>query len=326
MPQKFDLIAIGRAAVDLNAVEYNRPLEDTKTFAKFVGGSPANIAIGSAKLGQKVGFIGKVSDDQLGHYVTQYMASVDIDTSNMVKDDTGHKIGLTFTEIISPEESDILMYRNEAADLYLNAHEVSRAYLAQTKMLVISGTGLAQSPSREAILKALLIAKELGVEVIFELDYRPYTWQNAEETSLYYQLVAQKADVIIGTRDEFDVLENHQGRTDQETIATLFQYDANLIVIKSGIQGSNAYTKAGETYHFGVFKTKVLKSFGAGDSFAAGFLYAYQHQLGLETALKYGSAAASIVISQLSSSEAMPNLDQLTAFIEKAEAQEVHQS
>lgn len=213
MPQKFDLIAIGRAAVDLNAVEYNRPLEDTKTFAKFVGGSPANIAIGSAKLGQKVGFIGKVSDDQLGHYVTQYMASVGIDTSNMVKDDTGHKIGLTFTEIISPEESDILMYRNEAADLYLNAHEVSRAYLAQTKMLVISGTGLAQSPSREAILKALLIAKELGVEVIFELDYRPYTWQNAEETSLYYQLVAQKADVIIGTRDEFDVLENHQGRT-----------------------------------------------------------------------------------------------------------------
>ncbi|WP_045627579.1 PfkB family carbohydrate kinase, partial [Lacticaseibacillus paracasei] len=70
----------------------------------------------------------------------------------------------------------------------------------------------------------------------------PYTWQNAEETSLYYQLVAQKADVIIGTRDEFDVLENHQGNTDEQTIATLFQYDANLIVIKSGVQGSNAYT------------------------------------------------------------------------------------
>ena len=114
MSQKFDLIAIGRAAVDLNAVEYNRPLEETKSFAKFVGGSPANIAIGSAKLGQKVGFIGKVSDDQLGHYVTQYMADVGIDTTQMVKDDAGHKIGLTFTEIISPEESDILMYRNIA--------------------------------------------------------------------------------------------------------------------------------------------------------------------------------------------------------------------
>jgi 5-dehydro-2-deoxygluconokinase len=252
------------------------------------------------------------------------MAEVGIDTSQMVKDDAGHKIGLTFTEIISPEESDILMYRNEAADLYLAADEVSKDYLDQAQMLVISGTGLAQSPSREAILKALLLAKELGVEVIFELDYRPYTWQNAEETSLYYQLVAQKADVIIGTRDEFDVLENHQGNTDEQTIATLFQYDANLIVIKSGVQGSNAYTKAGDKYHFGVFKTKVLKSFGAGDSFAAGFLYAYSHHLGIETALKYGSAAASIVISQLSSSEAMPNLAQLTEFIQKAETQGVH--
>ena len=324
MSQKFDLIAIGRAAVDLNAVEYNRPLEETKSFAKFVGGSPANIAIGSAKLGQKVGFIGKVSDDQLGHYVTQYMADVGIDTTQMVKDDAGHKIGLTFTEIISPEESDILMYRNEAADLYLTTADVSEEYLAQAKMLVISGTGLAQSPSREAILKALTVAESLGVEVVFELDYRPYTWKNAEETSLYYQLVAQRADVIIGTRDEFDVLENHHGNTDEQTIATLFQYDPKLIVIKSGVQGSNAYTKAGDHYHFGVFKTKVLKSFGAGDSFAAGFLYAYSHDLGIETALKYGSAAASIVISQLSSSEAMPDLAKLTAFIHEAERQEVH--
>ena len=242
----------------------------------------------------------------------------------MVKDDAGHKIGLTFTEIISPEESDILMYRNEAADLYLTTADVSEEYLAQAKMLVISGTGLAQSPSREAILKALTVAKSLGVEVVFELDYRPYTWKNAEETSLYYQLVAQRADVIIGTRDEFDVLENHHGNTDEQTIATLFQYDPKLIVIKSGVQGSNAYTKAGDHYHFGVFKTKVLKSFGAGDSFAAGFLYAYSHDLGIETALKYGSAAASIVISQLSSSEAMPDLAKLTAFIHEAERQEVH--
>ena len=64
MAKKYNLIAIGRAALDLNAVEYNRPMEATKSFAKFVGGSPANIAIGSARLGQKVGFIGKVSDDR----------------------------------------------------------------------------------------------------------------------------------------------------------------------------------------------------------------------------------------------------------------------
>ncbi|MBX0015596.1 5-dehydro-2-deoxygluconokinase, partial [Escherichia coli] len=64
MTKKYDVITLGRACIDLNAVEYNRPMEDTMTFSKYVGGSPANVAIGAAKLGLNVGFIGKVSDDQ----------------------------------------------------------------------------------------------------------------------------------------------------------------------------------------------------------------------------------------------------------------------
>ena len=61
--KEFDIVAIGRACIDLNAVEYNRPMEQTMTFSKYVGGSPANIAIGSSKLGLKTGFIGKIPED-----------------------------------------------------------------------------------------------------------------------------------------------------------------------------------------------------------------------------------------------------------------------
>lgn len=319
MTKEFKLIAIGRAALDLNSVEYNRPMEETKTFAKFVGGSPANIAIGSAKLGSKVGFIGKVSKDQHGNYVKGYMDEVGIDTSNIYFDKDGHKMGLTFTEIISPSDCNILMYRDEVADLYLTPEEIDESYIAKSEMLVISGTGLAQSPSREAIFKSLAIAKKLGVEVVFELDYRPYTWKNAEETSIYYQLVAKQADVIIGTRDEYDVLENHVGNTNEETVAKLFENEAKLLVIKVGSKGSFAYEKSGKIYQGFPYKTNVLKTFGAGDSFAAGFLYAYGNQLGIEKALQYGSAAASIVISQLSSSEAMPTVEQIEKFLEKAQ-------
>lgn len=319
MAKKYNLIAIGRAALDLNAVEYNRPMEATKSFAKFVGGSPANIAIGSARLGQKVGFIGKVSDDQHGNYITQYMQHVGVDTSNLVKDDKGHKIGLTFTEIKSPQDCSILMYRDQVADLYLRPAEVSAEYLAQTDQLVISGTGLAQSPSREAVLKALGLAKKLGVQVVFELDYRPYTWTNTEETSIYYQIVAQQADIIIGTRDEYDILENYVGNSNEQTVAELFKYAPQLIVIKVGAKGSYAYTKAGAAYHGYPYKSHVLKTFGAGDSFAAGFLYAVSHDLGIDKALQYGSAAASIVISQLSSSAAMPTVAQIEDFLKTAE-------
>ncbi|GAA3333661.1 hypothetical protein GCM10020331_098580 [Ectobacillus funiculus] len=87
----YDIIAVGRACIDLNATEFNRPMEETMTFSKYVGGSPANIAIGSSKLGLKAGFIGKISDDQHGRFIEQYMRSVGIDTSNMVVDNEGHK-------------------------------------------------------------------------------------------------------------------------------------------------------------------------------------------------------------------------------------------
>lgn len=315
MTKKYDVIAIGRAAIDLNAVEYNRPMEETKTFSKYVGGSPANIVIGSSKMGLKTGFIGKVPDDQHGRFITNYLQSVGVNTDGVVIDQEGHKAGLAFTEILSPEECSILMYRQDVADLYLRPDEVSEDYIKQAHYLLISGTGLAQSPSREAVLKALLFAKANDVKVIMELDYREYTWKSPEETAIYYQLVAQQADIVIGTRDEFDVLENHSGNQNEQTVAKLFDYAPQLIVIKHGVKGSYAYEKNGTVTIGKAYKAKVLKTFGAGDSYAAAFITALRKGLGIATALKYGAAAAAIVVSKHSSSEAMPTVAEIQALI-----------
>ncbi|WP_461214445.1 5-dehydro-2-deoxygluconokinase [Lacticaseibacillus sp. GG6-2] len=315
MTTPLDMIAIGRATIDLNAKDYNQPLTDTTTFAKFVGGSPANIAIGSAKLGRNVGFIGKIADDAFGETIRHYFAQLGVDTTQLQVDHAGHRTGLTFTEIISPTQSDLLMYREAVADLYLTPEEVDADYLRTASSLLISGTGLAASPVREAVLQALAIAKAAGIQVIFELDYRPYTWRKPLDTAIYYQLVAAQADVIIGTRDEYRVLAGGVQRRDEETAAALFAGSAELVVIKAGQSGATAYRRDGELVHSGIYRTRVLKSFGAGDSFAAGFLYAYAHDLGLAQALAYGSAAASIVISQLSSSDAMPTLSALEGFV-----------
>lgn len=317
--REFDLIAIGRACMDLNAVEYNRPMEETMTFKKYVGGSPANIAIGSSKLGLKAGFIGKLADDQHGRFIEQYMRGIGIDTTNMVVDKEGHKTGLAFTEILSPEECSILMYRDDVADLYLEPSEVNEDYIKKSKILLVSGTALAKSPSREAVLKAIHLAKKNDVKVIFELDYRGYTWKSLEETSVYYSLVAEKADVVIGTRDEFDVMENIENGNNEDTINYLFQHSPELVVIKHGVEGSYAYTKSGEQFRGLAYKTNVLKTFGAGDSYASAFLYALITGRDIETALKYGSASASIVVSKHSSSEAMPTVEEIEGLIEKNE-------
>jgi 5-dehydro-2-deoxygluconokinase len=320
--REYDLIAIGRACIDLNAVEYNRPMEETMTFKKYVGGSPANIAIGSSKLGLKAGFIGKLADDQHGRFIERYMDSVGIDTSNMVTDTEGHKTGLAFTEIKSPEECSILMYRDDVADLYLAPSEVNEDYIKKAKILLVSGTALAKSPSREAVLKAVTLAKKNDVKVVFELDYRPYTWQSKEETSVYYSMVAEQSDVVIGTRDEFDVLENIEEGNNEHTINYLFGFSPELIVIKHGVEGSYAYSKSGETFRGRAYLTKVLKTFGAGDSFASAFLYALVTGKEIETALKYASASAAIVVSKHSSSEAMPTVAEIEQLIAERSGKE----
>src|SRR5699024_9591044 len=316
---KYDLITVGRAAVDFNANEINRPMEETMTFTKYVGGSPAHVAIGTAKLGLNVGMVTKISDDQHGNFVKDYMKKFDVDTRHFYRDKEGRKIGLTFTEIKSPEDCSILMYRDNVADLYLHADEIDEEYIKNTDSILVSGTALSQSPSREAIFRAVNIAKENGVEIIFELDYRPYTWQTDPEKNIYMMKIAEQADIVLGTRDEFNVLEGDKGFSDEESVKHLFEHSPRLIVIKHGVKGSKAFTSEGDVIHGKAYKTEVLKTFGAGDSFASGFIYAIKHNKEIEEALIYGSAAASIVVSKHSSSEAMPTVQEIEDLINKHE-------
>ena len=146
--RKFDLALIGRIAIDFNPVDYFKTLSESTTFKKYLGGSPANIAVGLARLGGKVGFFGKVSDDRFGDFVTEFFEKEGIDTSRVTRAKNGEKLGLTFTEILSPDTSSILMYRNEAADLAIAPCDIDEGYIKNSKALLISGTALCQSPSR----------------------------------------------------------------------------------------------------------------------------------------------------------------------------------
>lgn len=317
----FDLIAIGRLCIDLNANEIHRPMEETRTFTKYVGGSPANIAIGSARLGQKTGFIGKVSNDQMGRFITDYLEKNQIDTSSVKVDQTGAVTGLAFTEIKSPEDCSILMYRDNVADLKLHPSEIDEGYIKQSKTLLVSGTALAKSPSREAVFLALEYAVKHDVRIIFDLDYRPYTWVDEAETAVYYNLAAEKCDVIIGTREEFDMMEkllNVKESSDDYTASRWFSYRAELVVIKHGGSGSIAYTKDGRSHRSGIFRTNVLKTFGAGDSYASAFIYGLMNGKEVSEAMKMGSASASLVISRHSCSDAMPTKEELTQHMETA--------
>ncbi len=321
-----DFVAIGRLCIDLNANEINRPMEETMTFTKYVGGSPANITIGMSRLGKSTAFIGKVSDDQMGRFITDYLHRNHIDTSNVITDHTGAVTGLAFTEIKSPTECSILMYRDNVADLKLMPNEVNEQLIARAKVLLISGTALAQSPSREAVFQALSYASKHGTTIVFDLDYRAYTWASNEETAVYYNLAAEKCDILLGTREEFDMMEmfeQNADHNDQVTAGKWFNYAAKLVVIKHGKEGSIAYTKDGFAHRAKSFPAKVIKTFGAGDSYAAGFLYGLMQGWTIESSMEYGSAAACIVIASHSCSDAMPSAEQVHDYIERCNRGEI---
>ncbi|MGV8982839.1 5-dehydro-2-deoxygluconokinase [Clostridium sp.] len=318
--RKYDIVPIGRAAIDFNPIDINMPLSESTIFKKYLGGSPANTAVGLARLGKKVGFIGKVSDDRFGEFVINYFKNEGIDTSQVCLAKNGESLGLTFTEILSPTESSILMYRTGVADLALEVCEISEEYIKNTKAIIISGTALAKSPSREAVLKALEFAKKNNTVVIFDIDYRQYNWINKDEIAIYYSIVAKNSDVIIGSSEEFKLTQGiiGQDKTNQGIANRWFNYGNKIVVIKHGKDGSTAYTSDKKSYNIKPFPVKLLKSFGGGDAYGSAFVYGLLEGWDIIDCLEFGSASAAMLVASHSCSAAMPKAEAIKEFIKKS--------
>ena len=321
--KKYDIILIGRATIDFNPVDYYKTLGESETFKKYVGGSPANLAVGLARLKKKCGFLGRVSDDQFGDYIIDYFNKEGIDTSHIKRCTDGEKLGLTFTEILDEKTSRILMYRNKIADLSLDPADVDEEYIKSAKCILISGTALCQSPSREACLKAMALAKKNDVKIIFDIDYREYIWKSMDEISLYYSIVAHEADLIMGSREEFDNTEKFLGLdgTDKSSADYWLNKNAKLLVIKHGGKGSTAYLRDGSSFNAKPSPYKMLKGFGGGDGYGSSFINALLEGKDIVYALEHGAASAMILIGSHGCSAFMPKLEDVDAFIAKVKSE-----
>ena len=326
--RSLEAIAMGRANVDLYTSETGVSLFEADHFERFVGGSPANIATSLARLGVRTGFIGKVSQDQFGAYVRHYLQQVGVDVTGIILDDhSGSRTSLAFAER-RPQDCDVILYREGAADLALAPDEIAESYIGSASLLVISGTALSGTPSREAVLLALEYAERCATTVCFDLDYRSPAWRSPLDTGIYYRAAAAKSSIIIGTREEYDALEFGLGyeplgtpeeadRRSAEMLLHAGDAKTRLVVIKHGEAGSTAFTADGAELHEGVFPVTVKKPYGAGDAFAGGLLYALLRGAGVADALHTAAAAASIVISGDACSESSPTAGELESFMSR---------
>ena len=318
-----DCIPVGRLAIDINPADMTQSFGECDHFKRYVGGSPANTAVGLAKLGARTGFIGKVSSDSLGDYAVNYIANLGVDVSQITRAEKEIPIGLAFTETLNGK-TNLMMYRNQiVADLLLSADEVSEEYIASSRSIVISGTALSASPSRDACFKALELAKKHGLLIVFDIDYRSQVWKNADEISVYYTLAAKYAHIIMGSREEYDLMDSIAGKewTDEQTAKRWFAENAEIIIIKHGHEGSMVYTKDGDSYKVNIVPVNALKSTGGGDSYSSAFLYGLLFGREVKNCLELATTSASLAVAAPCCSDAMVGLDVLEEVRAKAIAE-----
>ena len=321
--RELDIICLGRAGVDLYANESNTDFSQVTGFKKYVGGSAANIAVAASRLGLKAGFISALSNDMVGDYVRDYLQQENVNIDGIQTSPEGSRTSLALTEM-KADNCGVVIYRNDAADFFLTKNDISSHYLASTKILVVTGTALALSPSREATFFAIEQARLHDTRIVLDLDYRAYSWSSLHEAAKTLRQAAELSDVIVGNREEFDVMESDLSLTtvdDEKTARRFLVGTTDILVLKAGNEGSKTYTKDESCIRQGIFPVDVVKPFGSGDSFLGSFLYGLVNQLPLEEGLRLGSAAAAINVSSDSCTEAMPNIAQLTEWIAQRSSQ-----
>ena len=316
-----DLLCVGRAGVDFYAEQEGIALEDVRCFRKSVGGSPANIATALARLGGRAGVIGAVSNDGFGRYVRRFLVDNGVDVAGLKTAPDGALNSAAFTEM-RPSQCSVIIYRRDAADLRLQRTDIDPQQIASARALLVSGTALSASPSREACLHAMTLAREAGTAVVIDLDYRPHAWTDAAEAAAVLGQACAMADIVIGNREEFDVVEHLQRtpsgdmpRDDQASARLMLRGPTQAVVVKDGERGCKLFFRDGTALAQGIFPVQARKPFGSGDAFAGALLWALFSGRSWAEAARLGAAAAALNVSRDGCAEAMATQAELFEFI-----------
>ena len=311
-----DVCVLGRIGYDLYAVEHNRPLPQVEHFSRDLGGSSANIAIGLARLGLGVGIIGCLGDDLLADYLLDVLSREGVDRQ-YVRLVEGYNTSLCLTEVSPPDHFPQVFYRSKPADSQVVLGEAELAYVRQARMFVTNGTSLCASPSRESTLRALSTAREAGMCTVFDIDYRASSWTSSASAGEVARGALPWVEVLLGNEDELLLLTAESDTSRQAE--TAMSHGVKIVVCKLGAKGAMACTGEG-SWSVSPVPVDVVSTIGAGDGFAAGFLYALDRGFPCEECLRYGNAAAAVVVSRVSCSDAMPRLDEVTRLLAASKA------
>jgi len=308
----YDVLTMGRVSVDLYPEQLGVPLAAVRTFAKSLGGSPTNVAVGAARLGHRAAVITKVGDDGFGPYVREALRGFGVD-DRFVGTHPTLRTPIVFCEIYPPDRFPLLFYREPTApDMTLARDELPMDDIRDASLVWTTGTGLSAEPSRSATLAALDTARGIRIH---DLDHRPSLWPHGEDARRWAREAVKRARVIVGNTDEMEMATDSR---DPETAArALRALGAEIVVVKRGMDGASAFGAGGRADARAI-PVEVVCGLGAGDAFGAGLAHGLLSGWTLERTVVFANAAGAIVASRLACADAMPTPAEVDALLRKA--------
>jgi len=326
-----DVITIGRSSVDLYGAQVGGRLEDMGSFQKYIGGSPTNMAAGTARLGLRSALITRVGDEHMGRFIREELAREGVDVRGVVTDPE-RLTALVILGIRDQESFPLIFYRTDCADMALCEDDIDPSFIAEARAVVATGTHLSHPRTEAAVLKALRLARENGAQCALDIDYRPNLWGLAGHgagESRFIESAAVTAklqshlhlfDLIVGTEEEFHIA---GGTTNTvEALRAVRGVSGATLVCKRGAKGAVAFTGAipdslddGEAGPG--FPIEVFNVLGAGDGFMSGLLKGWLDGEPWPVALKYANACGAFAVSRHGCTPAYPSLEELNYFLDR---------
>jgi len=332
--RRFDVICLGRFAVDFYAQQIGARLEDVTSFAKYLGGSSANTAFGCARLGLKAALISRVGDDGMGRFLVETIAREGCDVSH-VGIDPSRLTGAVVLGIKDKDTFPLMFYRENCADMAVTAEDVAEDFIAQAKALLITGTHFSTPHVHGVSTLACERARRHDVRTVLDIDYRPVLWgltrRGDGETrfipdagvTAHMSRILPLFDLIIGTIEEFNIAGGSEDN--MASLRAVRALTKAVLVVKRGPLGCAVIDGAIPASLDAAFngkgvKVDVLNVLGAGDAFSAGFLSGWLRGEDYDAACRYANACGALVVSRHGCAPAMPTRVELDHYLANAAA------
>lgn len=327
----YDVTTYGRSSIDLYSQKVGASFEEIPGFHAFVGGSPLNIAVGCSRLGLKASLLTGVGKDKVGDYLLNFLKKENVVTDNIPVIE-GARSSAVLLGIEPPDRFPLVYYRDNCADSQITIDHVLKAGIEKSRLLEVSGTALNIEPTRSSAFLAAEIARKNDIPVMLDLDFRADQWHDIRAFGVTTRAFMRNANIVLGTEEEIlaafladkaQLVISHQqisapeikGNID-EAIQGILNLGVDALIVKTGSRGAIVYLPDGTIQEVPGFPVEVVNILGAGDAFAAGFIYGYLKGWDWYKCCRMGNACGAHVVTQLGCANFTPYEDEILELIE----------